>query len=216
MAKLPEGILGPVSGTIGSIVGAKWRGVYYIRSKGKKRKKIRSKKQLASQAKFKFLQEFLKPFRPYFIVGFQNDAIYCSEWNAAFSANYKAVTDKSPDFGMDFEMVKLSSGLQPGLRNPNIRYSARNKVEMTWTFQDEPMVTHDDQIIMVIYCAEMNKAQGSIGGVSRADEKFVFKLNPRIAGKELDIFIYASSLNRKLISPTHYLGKLIYAATTKP
>jgi hypothetical protein len=46
MAKLPQGILGPVSGSVGTIVGASWKDTDYIRSKSSKPKGDPSPTQL--------------------------------------------------------------------------------------------------------------------------------------------------------------------------
>ncbi|WP_254050349.1 DUF6266 family protein, partial [Myroides sp. N17-2] len=46
MAEIKQGILGPVNGKVGTVVGATWRGVNYIRAKPRKSRKKPSMKQL--------------------------------------------------------------------------------------------------------------------------------------------------------------------------
>ena len=208
MAKLLNGILGPISGTIGNIVGSKWRGVYYIRSKSRKCRKARSAKQLASQAKFKFLQEFILPFKPYFTVGFQNVSIFKSEWNSAFSANHKSVRGEYPDFSIDYTLMSLSEGLQPNLRNATIHVAAADRLVIDWDFLQEPMAKPEDQLVFVVYNAELHKAFGTVGGVSRSDQTYSFTLHPSVIGKDLEVFIYVAALKRNMVSATQYMGRV--------
>ena len=207
MAKIPQGITGPIHGTIGSIVGSKWRSTPYIKSKAEKSDKPRSAKQIASQEKFKFLQNFLATFRPYFIVGFQNESIYCSEWNSAFSANHHAVTGVFPDFNIDYRQVKLSSGLLPGLQNPEISFPDQRTLQLKWQFVDGQMISWDDQVTVVVYSAERQSAYGMVTAIGRAAKSLSMPIDPRIIGQEIHVFIYLSTVNRRVISNTQYLGK---------
>ena len=61
MAKLPSGILGPLVGQIGPIVGSSRNGVPYAKGAYKSRTKNVSNAELANRKKFKVAQEFLKP-----------------------------------------------------------------------------------------------------------------------------------------------------------
>ncbi len=59
MAKLPQGILGPVSGSVGTIVGSSWKDTDYIRSKSTKPKGGPSLVQLHNQYKFSAVINFV-------------------------------------------------------------------------------------------------------------------------------------------------------------
>ena len=93
MAKLPNGIFGPISGKIGSLVGSTWMGIPYIReiSHPKANPAPRSAARLANEEKFKFINNWLVPFHDYLTVGFSNLAVRKTAIAAALSANYKTV-----------------------------------------------------------------------------------------------------------------------------
>lgn len=61
MAKLPGGVLGPLIGQIGPIVGSSRNGVPYAKSAYKSRTKNISNRELANRKKFAVAQQFLKP-----------------------------------------------------------------------------------------------------------------------------------------------------------
>src|SRR5690349_3082317 len=98
MAKIRQGIFGPISGKIGPIVGATWKGIPYIREAGEKRNLQRSPAQLNNEARFKFANDWLVPFHPFLTIGFQNLAIGKTAIAAALSANYRQIfSGVSPD-----------------------------------------------------------------------------------------------------------------------
>ncbi|MEJ5961717.1 DUF6266 family protein [Pedobacter immunditicola] len=69
MAKLPQGVFGPIIGKVGPIVGAKWKDVAYIRSLAPKSEKPPTPDQLNNREKFKFINEFLMSFHAYLTIG---------------------------------------------------------------------------------------------------------------------------------------------------
>ncbi len=112
MAKIKKGILGPLSGKLGPIIGGTWKGIPYIReNKAHAGKKTRSAAQLANEAKFKFVNDWLVPFQPYLSVGFENLAVRKTAIAAAFSANYKTVfSGVSPNIEVAYDQLQISTG----------------------------------------------------------------------------------------------------------
>ena len=208
MAKLINGILGGISGKIGNIVGARWKDMLIVRTAPKPTTKPRTAKQLAQIAKFKFVQEFLGPFKPYFTVGFRNEAKNRTECNVAFSLNYKtAIFGDAPNFEIDYSSLVMSSGRLANLFNPKIVFSSANTLTLTWENIDESLSSPDDQLTLMLYSPELKKTEGFIGGVSRSAESHTFELNPRIVGKTLEIYVSTSSINRSQLSNSLYLGR---------
>lgn len=89
MAKLSSGILGGISGTVGNVVGGRWRGIDYIRSKPANVKNPNTEAQQAQRMRFKLVIEFLKRIRPLIKVGFQDGARNQTFFNRAMSVNIK-------------------------------------------------------------------------------------------------------------------------------
>ena len=59
MARLKQGILGPVSGSVGTIVGSSWKDIDYIRSKSTGTKGDPTPAQLDNQYKFSAVINFV-------------------------------------------------------------------------------------------------------------------------------------------------------------
>src|SRR5690606_2445061 len=118
MGKIKYGILGPISGKLGPVIGSTWMGIPYLRMAPKttKEKKPRTESQLANEQKFKFGNQLFVPFHPYLEVGFQHLAVGKTAIAAAFSANYrKVITGKWPDITLHYDQVRISQGTLPGL-----------------------------------------------------------------------------------------------------
>ena len=61
MGKYIKGILGSFLGKVGTVIGSSWKGIEYMRSRGKKSSKPPTQAQLIQQAKFKLLVRFVIP-----------------------------------------------------------------------------------------------------------------------------------------------------------
>ena len=212
MAKLSKGIFGPVSGRIGSVVGATWKSIAYLRSmpRKKKQKTVRTPAQIANQMKFKFVTEWLVPFYPYVSNGFRHLAQEKTEINAAFSLNYKqAVKGKYPDVNISYPDVVLSKGNLPGLMEAEVSRKEPDVILLTWEKNEELyQVSFNDQLMLVLYSPELKIADGFIGGVKRASQKCTFKMNPKLANKALEVYVSTYTLNGKLVSDSIYLGRI--------
>ncbi|MGL4583534.1 MAG: DUF6266 family protein [Flavobacterium sp.] len=65
MAEIKQGILGPVNGKVGTVVGVMWRGVNYIRAKPRKSNKKPSMKQLLQWDKMSLVSTFASKFKDF-------------------------------------------------------------------------------------------------------------------------------------------------------
>lgn len=211
MAKIKNGILGAVHGKIGAVVGATWKNVAYLRMPPTPPvKSIKaSPAQLASREKFKFVQEWLEPFYSYVTIGFRNHAKDKTEINAAFSATYRhAVQGVYPDLSIDYSKVVLSKGNLPKLYDVELQFDGPGLLKLSWGQNHNDDSSFDDQVMMVVYSRELKVSDGFVGGVKRTDLQCSFKLNPKLLGKSLDVYVTAVSLNGRRISDSEYMGRL--------
>lgn len=212
MAKLLKGILGPISGKLGPIVGGSWKGIAYLREapKADRKKASRTPAQLANEMKFKFVQRWLVPFYPYVTVGFSGLAKGKTELNAAFSAIYhQAVVGQYPNLTIDYSKVKISIGKLPPLNKPRIALASPDILEIAWQQNVRVDALFDDQLMLVLYNADLKKADGFIGGVKRAALRHSFKIDPEFVGKELEVYLSITSADRKKISNSLYMGRVV-------
>nr|WP_068889091.1 DUF6266 family protein [Pedobacter panaciterrae] len=209
MAKINKGILGAVSGKIGPVIGGIWKGIPYVRPVPKTIKKSNTVAQIESRQKLRFMNELLVPFHPYVSIGFIHDAKHRTEISAAFSENYhKAVVGKHPNYLVVYHEFVISKGNLPMIEEVVMELQAPDVLKLTWLKNGIKNTSFDDQVMLVIYCPELHKTDGFSGGVKRADEQCTFKFNPKMADKRLEVFVSISSLNRKKIGNSQYLGSI--------
>ena len=209
MAKLVNGILGGIRGKVGPVVGAKWKNIEYVRAAATPSNKPPTEKQLAQQARFKFMHSFIRPFQQYYTAGFRNEATRMTEANIAFSLNYKsALRGSYPDFEINFSKLVMSKGHLPDLFQPALKFISAATLELTWENIAEPITAYDDQVTLVLYDPELQTTDGFVGGVNRSVERCTFDINPRLVGQSLEAYAFVSSNNGKRVSGTQYLGRL--------
>ncbi len=111
MGIIKQGILGGVSGGVGTVIGGSWKGIDYVRSRPSSVANPNSDKQVDQRSKFSSVIGFLKPLTGLVTVTFRNYAIGMSGFNVAMSYNIKnAITGTSPDFTIDYTLALLSQG----------------------------------------------------------------------------------------------------------
>lgn len=209
MAKIMKGILGAISGKIGPVIGGIWKGIPYVRQRPKKVKKTKSPAQIESRQKLRFMNELLVPFHPYVSIGFLHHAEHRTEISAAFSENYhKAVIGSYPNYMVIYHEFVISKGNLPMIEDVAMELQAPDVLKLSWSQNSIKGTSFDDQVMLVIYCPELHKTDGFTGGVKRRDTECTFKFNPKMVGKKLEVFVSISSLNRKKIGNSKYVGSI--------
>jgi hypothetical protein len=209
MAKFSKGILGPISGKIGPVIGSSWKGIPYLKAVTKNPKvRVPTPAQLAHQ-KFIFLTRWLRPLHPYIISGFRNLAKHFTEINAAFSHNFKeAVLGSGDSLHIDYQNVRISMGRLSGIEQPSLTLMDENILQLSWQNIEEPLSAHNDQLMLVVYNDEQGIADGFTGGVKRSAQVCRFTVDQRLAGKSFHVFVGLIALNGRKISDSQYLGKI--------
>ncbi|SMC78727.1 DUF6266 family protein [Pedobacter nyackensis] len=211
MAIIRNGILGPVSGKLGSVVFVQTKGGNFVRQAPKKKPKgsPRSPAQTANQQKMKFFNEFLTPFYPFFTVGFQNLPPGKTALSIGYSVNYHRVfTGEYPKLGVDCSKVVISEGTLPQLNEPEMKLIADDILELTWQQNTNPKASFDDQVMLVVYSPELKIADGFTGGAKRTSRQCLFRFDRRLVGKQLEVYVGVTSMNRKKVADSVYLGRI--------
>jgi hypothetical protein len=211
MARLSSGILGPIHGKLGAIVGAVWKQTAYVRTMPKEKKTgfRATPAQIACREKFKFVQQWLVPFYAYVTIGFRNFAKDKTEINAAFSAIYRnAIVGVYPDLSIDYGKVVLTKGNLPGLFATQAMLAQPDLLKLNWKRNHNDDSSTDDQVMLIVYNRELKIVDGFIGGCNRANLQCSLTLNPKLIGKSLDVYVSVVSLNGKRVANSEYLGKV--------
>jgi hypothetical protein len=208
MARLRQGILGPVSGSVGTIVGANWKDIDYIRSKSSRPKGDSTPDQLDNQYKFSAVINFVSTMTELLQQTFSKFANGMSESNAAFSYNYlNALTGTSPDYSIDYAKALVSRG---DLMNAaGINATITNKtVHFTWTDNTGlGMAAATDKAVLVAYCKNYNLTIYSIGSATRSAKAGVLDVS-NFNGFTVETWIAFISEDGLMASNSIYTGEL--------
>src|ERR1044072_2087812 len=165
MGRSSKGILGNVSGTVGTVVGAKWRGKSYLRSKPDVKKNAkRSDTQLAQQAKFSLARTFQQGMKDLLDIGFKTTAVGLTGQNKALGHMLKkAIAGTYPDFSIAYNKVIVSEGTLLNAFDAKA-VAAKESIQFSWT--NNAGVSNaqaSDQVLMAFYCPEFNCTVYRIG-----------------------------------------------------
>jgi len=212
MGTIPKGILGPVSGTVGTVIGGSWKGINYLRSQSSSRKTGFSTKQLEQQAKFALVIRFLQPLTPLLAFSFRDFAVKMSGFNSAMRYTLlNAITGTYPDFDIDYSLALVSRGDLPGAFSPSASSTVAGTVSFQW--QDNSGVGKaqaTDASILVAYCPSRNQCiYTSVGAVRSAGSDTLQVA--AFSGLEVQTYIGFISADGKSIASSVYTGQLTVA-----
>lgn len=213
MARISKGILGPVNGLVGTVVGSSWRGINYVRSKPTRSSKAApSQAQLDQQSKFRLVTKFVQTMGALLDYTFKDYAIKKTGRNSATSFLLKnAVTGASPDFTLDYPQVLISRGDLPGASGASANAGIDRSVTFSWannTGTGKALET--DKAVVVIYCPMMDRSIYSItdatrrGGTTNIDTR-------AFSGQTVHTWMGFLSANGKEVANSVYTGQLVIA-----
>jgi len=124
MAKIPFGILGPVIGTIGPVIGKTWKDKATLSSARNPAKtdKNPTPAQLNQREKFGFVNKFLHGLGPLVKQTFKELANGKTEFQCAVGYNVsKAVSGVYPNYSLHYELVSVGRGTLPNAVLPEAK-----------------------------------------------------------------------------------------------
>lgn len=209
MARITKGILGPVNGKVGTVVGSNWRGIDYIRSKSGPRKGQATLAQLDRQMRFTLMTGFLQSVKGMVQVGFQKAAQKQTALNAALSYNLKNGTSGLyPNIGLQYNMLLLSRGDLPNAQNVGAIAGTTGKVNFVWTNNGSTGKAKDDDIALItVYCPDTLHAIYTVNGPARSAEQAVMDVS-QFSGKTVETWIGFMSADGKEIANSLYTGQV--------
>ncbi|RTL56345.1 MAG: hypothetical protein EKK37_17910 [Sphingobacteriales bacterium] len=209
MGKINKGILGPVSGTVGTVIGGSWKGISYLRSQPTSRRTSFSQAQLEQQAKFALVIRFLQSMTALISVTFRDYAVEMSGFNNAMRYTLiNAVTGVYPNFDIAYNLALVSRGDLPGAQNPLAASSAAGVI--TWQWQDNSGMGRalpTDKSILVAYCPSRNQCIYTVQGAARNTGTDALQV-AAFSGLQVQTFIGFISDDGKLVASSIYTGQL--------
>lgn len=166
MGKLPFGILGPVKGKAGNIVGYMLNGQPIVKSMPRKTTKPMTGPRKSSFGRITEISKFFSPMKTFLRVAFSPSAQGTTKnwYNLAMEHNNpNAVKWAFPDLEMDYPKVVLSKGTLEKPLNPVVML-VDDEVTFNWEVVDDDRWRQGEAMLMV-YFPETETAVYKISGV---------------------------------------------------
>lgn len=215
MGKIKNGLLGPVSGKVGNVVGSSWKGVDYLRMLPASVSNPRTPAQLRQRAGFLLVVRFLRPLLDLIKVGYSTYARRMSAYNAATSYVLRhALSGEFPDLHLDYARVLLSRGNLRGLTEVQIQSAASLQLTLQWennAFMGNALPY--DKVAVVVYNPAKADAFYAMDAALRADATLTISLPAAYLGDQVHVWVLLTAtqslltgIDRNSISDSIYAG----------
>ena len=208
MGKIKGGILGGFSGKVGSVVGASWKGIDYIRSLPSSVRNPRTPGQVKQRNKFSAVINFLSQITPLLRIGFKNYTGQQSAFNAAMSYNIlNAVTGTGADITLNYPRVLISRGKLFGAPRGNATV-VESEIILNWDSVVSGSASLNDQAFVLLYNSTMGEAKYFVDECIRSEGGYMFEFTPAWKGCEVECYVGFVSEDGKEVSNSLYLGQV--------
>lgn len=171
MGKISQGILGGFSGKVGSVVGANWKGINYMRAKAVSVANPRTDGQVKQRTKFSVTLKFLQPLTAFLRVGYKNYANKKTAFNAAMSYVIEnAIIGEFPDFAIEPSKVLVSRGMLTTALNANFSFG-EGAINVSWDDNsDVGNANANDKALIVAYNTTKMEVVYTTSGANRSEK----------------------------------------------
>jgi hypothetical protein len=210
MGKISKGILGGFSGKVGTIVGATWKGIDYIRSLAASVANPKTVAQLTQRSKFVLVLRFLQPLTAFLRVSFKLYATKMTQFNNAMSYNLRnAVSGTYPNYEIDFAKALVSRGNLVGAVNESAT-SGGDEIVITWEDNSgNGNALASDRALIAVYNISRQVSLFETQGPTREMEMASIAVPLAWAGDEVAVYLGFISADGTRVSDSIHTGTLI-------
>jgi len=206
MGKIKKGILGGFSGKVGTVVGANWKSISYMRSLPQKVKNPRTLLQRKQRGKFSIVMELLKPLTAILRIGWKNYAKNQTPTNAAMAYTLaNAVTGTFPDFKIDYTKVLISQGSLPSVTGTSATSTGR-KINLAWDDNSGVGTAKaTDKTLVVIVNPTKGETISLAEGTSRSDAGQSIDVPNDWVGNKVEVYLgFAAESGKEVSNSLHF------------
>ena len=211
MGTIKKGILGGFSGTVGTVVGANWRGMDVIRSRPKSSGKKPTPQQLMQRKKFALAIKFQNALRSMQSRLYGEDAGVQSRVNLA--AGYlmrEVITFVNDEAVLQMNKVIITKGTMTGFQNLTATASGTANLSFVWEDNSSQILAKATDIFSaVVY--EAGSAEFAIkeGPEARTAGAATINLPEMWVGKTVDVYAFFQNEEQIMACNSFYLGKVV-------
>ena len=201
MAKIEMGILGGFSGRVGTVVGYRRRGAWFIRAYRPHIRDRKSAAQLKQRSRFKAMIQFASPATPVLRVGLKKQASAqgLTEGNLFLKINHlNFQNNQNFPIAIDYPKLQFSQGNLAAPRAVQWSVDEGGVLSVRWSGEGGRLT---DRIHIYIYCP--SAATGLSADSERGRDGLQLLLPQEFASEELHVWAFASSKDGK-VSGTVY------------
>ena len=213
MGKIGQGILGGLSGKVGNIIGASWKGINYIRIKPVSVANPRTPGQVNQRNKFSATLEFLQPLIGFVNLGYKFYKNKQSAFNAAMSyVLTNAITGSAPDFTVDYPVALLSRGSLSGPLQPSMTMGS-GEVQVGWVNNSgSGNAVATDVAMLVVYNPAKKDAVSMLEGASRITGTEVLAVPADYVDDTVHVYMAFISADGNQVSDSVHVGSGVVVA----
>ena len=215
MAKIEQGILGPFRGTVGTVIGYRWRDRWCMRARPSHYNDRRSEAQLQQRSRFKAMIQFASPATPLLRIGLRAWAAErgITEGNAVLKLNHEcfwgmagisSITRlsrlSSDTSDIDYPRLRFSQGSLPGVQGADYERRGDGSVAVRWA---RGLGRGDDRVHVYAYCPAAGTGL-AVATAERRQRGAQFVLPADFAGEEVHFWLFAEGGDGK-VSNTLYI-----------
>lgn len=212
MGKIKQGILGAVSGKVGSVVGSTWNHVAYLRGFATKISDANTEEQQAQRASFKSVVRFVKPMKAFLKVAYKSTKTKMTPYNSVTSNILNECLIKSDDGAqIDYSKVLVSKGGMPVLNDISATCGV-GKVSLSWSDNSElndSQVNADDNVMSLVYNIDKAQAEFTTKKFKRSDLSGDIILPASWKGDKIVVYAGTKDKKSKDASNSVFLGEFV-------
>ena len=210
MGTYRQGILGPFSGIVGTVVGANFRGIDMMRGLPKPSSKAPTNSQLEQRRKFATVMQFLTPAKQVLEDYFGSPVGAKSRFNLATSYHIKEATVYVNDEAqMVLNRVVFSKGtlLQP--QNLACVPRAGGTLQFTWVNNSEQGNAQlTDVLKVVVYEPVTGLFEFFLEVGLRLDSTATVVLPAYLSGSAINVYAFMAMADGRFATTSQYLGEM--------
>jgi len=212
MGTIKKGILGGFSGKVGTVVGASWNTISYMRSLPQKVKNPRTLGQRSQRSKFSLALKLLQPMTAFLRTGWKLYANKQTPFNAAMSYTLaNAITGNYPNYAIDTSKVLVSRGALATAANGAATATGGN-IKFSWSDNSGiGSAKQTDKALIAILNQTKGEAITNDAGAERTTGTQTVVLPADWSGNSVETYLGFISEDGKEVANSVYLGSVAIA-----
>ena len=209
MGTIKKGILGGFSGKVGTVVGASWKGISYMRSLPQHVKNPRTDGQMSQRSKFALALNILKPMTAFLRTGWKLYTHRQTAFNSAMSYTLaNAISGAYPDYAIDPSKVLVSRGSLATAANASVAAAGGN-IDISWTDNSGVgSAKQTDKALIAVLNTTKGEAITDTAGAERTEGTQTIIVPADWSGDEVQVYIGFISEDHREVANSVYLGAI--------